>query len=301
MQVRATAERILAAAPELVKGRLVAWAEAAKPERPVPEELDSAIQYLSGLSPHWYRPLYGLFDSLHSIPINARSIAQLTGFADEQRRRARSAVYQLSPPAFVKAASIAEARAILRTVDRRPETLDPVSRDLIVNVCKAIDRLESSINQAKVALRIHGPEMNQALTPGTLLWTTRTYVMLYEMLNITSSLRFTITSPMFLQSEAVKKLSALAEQSEVLLRDVQGVLHQAPLGSSSDVDSGPKWLTVTQASKLSRLGTPKISRLATAGELRSNGKKGPERRIDALSLIEHIQAKPLPLPSPGRR
>lgn len=301
MQVRATAERILATAPELVKGLLVAWVEAARPERPVPEELEVVIQNLSGLSPHWYRPLYELFESLHSIPIEARTIARFTGIADERRREDRAAVSLLFPPAFANAASITEARTMVKARNRPPESLDPVPRDLIVNVCMAIDRLEPCINRAKAALRTHGPEMNQALTPGTLLWTTRTYVMLDAMLHITSSIRITITSPMFLQGEAVKALRALADQSEVLLRDVQGVLHQASVGTSSDMDSGPRWLTVTQASKLSTLGTPQISRLATEGELRSNGKRGPERRIDALSLVGLMQTKPVLRPSPGRR
>lgn len=44
------------------------------------------------------------------------------------------------------------------------------------------------------------------------------------------------------------------------------------------------WLTVTQAHEVYAIPTATISRLASDGKLRSNGKTGPERRIDPASL-----------------
>ena len=61
-------------------------------------------------------------------------------------------------------------------------------------------------------------------------------------------------------------------------------------GGSGDQGKDPQaeWLTVTQAFKATGLPKWKISRLADSQDLKSNGKTGHERRIDPVSLIDHV-------------
>ena len=55
--------------------------------------------------------------------------------------------------------------------------------------------------------------------------------------------------------------------------------------AGNDLASQFRWLRVSQVARLFAQNAPQVSRLADAGAYVTNGKRGPERRIDVLSVI----------------
>ena len=55
-------------------------------------------------------------------------------------------------------------------------------------------------------------------------------------------------------------------------------------GTASELDDS-EWLTVTEAAREQGVDKARISKAANSGVLRTNGKKGRDRRIDPASLV----------------
>jgi hypothetical protein len=60
---------------------------------------------------------------------------------------------------------------------------------------------------------------------------------------------------------------------------------------ANPTSTGDQWITVAKAAHISGLTEGSVSRAATAGEFKTNGKSGRERRIDAASFINWHCAK----------
>ncbi|TWU27566.1 hypothetical protein [Bythopirellula polymerisocia] len=81
-------------------------------------------------------------------------------------------------------------------------------------------------------------------------------------------------------SEAIQKCSVLDVDVETLLADVRSELARATMPVD---ESG--WPTVSQAAEDQFVSASVISKAANSGALKSNGKKGRDRRIDPASLV----------------
>jgi hypothetical protein len=73
------------------------------------------------------------------------------------------------------------------------------------------------------------------------------------------------------------------KQAAAVLKDAAASLG-ARVVEDSSTDERERWLTVTDAADVASVSRGVISRAANKDKLRSNGLKGPERRICAIDL-----------------
>jgi len=80
-----------------------------------------------------------------------------------------------------------------------------------------------------------------------------------------------------------------AAPDRLLEGDLRGILTRIVAGQDpTPLAETNRWIKITEAERVSAINKGVISRAADRGDIKSNDKKGPERRIDGISFLQWV-------------